>query len=125
MQNMWDIGNRITGSLTFMHLHMHVHRDLKPSIGTPAFLVDQSTDDLVLYCHESRLWQLTDFGISSTATSQHARPTLHSRGTNGYWAPELLTDTPKITNRADIWSLGCIFHELVTFQIAFGDDWRE
>jgi serine/threonine protein kinase len=66
---------------------------------------------------------LTDFGISAEATSAKARTTVYSRGTSSYRAPELLRSYPAFTNKVDIWSLGCILHELATGEVAFTEDW--
>lgn len=52
-----------------------------------------------------------------------ARPTHYSRGTSSYRAPELLRAEPTFNNKVDIWSLGCVLHELATFKVAFCDDW--
>jgi serine/threonine protein kinase len=59
---------------------------------------------LVLYCPQGNSWKLTDFGICSEATSKKGRPTMHSRGTSSYRAPELLVDEATFTNRVDIWT---------------------
>lgn len=51
---------------------------------------------------------------------------LHTRiGTQGYTAPEILglltygADTSGYSNGVDMWSLGCVVHELLTAQILF------
>jgi serine/threonine protein kinase len=44
--------------------------------------------------------------------------------TCGYRSPELLSEAPKYTTKADIWGLGCILYELVTFNKAFAEDWK-
>src|SRR5436190_13307162 len=54
--------------------------------------------------------------------SKRAITTHYSRGTQGYRAPELLSDDPKFTKKVDIWALGCILYELVTGRKAFDTD---
>lgn len=79
-------------------------------------------NNAVLYCRERDLWKLTDFGISANATSKQAQPTVFSRGTPSYRAPEILNHQATFTNKVDIWSLGCILHKLVTSKNTFEDD---
>jgi serine/threonine protein kinase len=121
MHNIWIIGKHISGGLEFLHAHGHAHRDLKPSNGTH---IGYKVNSSVLYCSDFHLWKLTDFGLCSEATSKVARPTLNRRGTKSYRAPELLLDDSTFTNKVDVWSLGCILHELVTLKTAFHDDWE-
>jgi serine/threonine protein kinase len=47
-----------------------------------------------------------------------------ARGTASYRAPEVLSEEATYTNKVDIWSLGCILHELLTGRKAFHDDWN-
>src|SRR5436190_21758024 len=59
--------------------------------------------------------------------SKRAITTHYSRGTQGYRAPELLSDDPKFTKKVDIWALSCILYELVSGRKAFHTDhvvWR-
>lgn len=66
---------------------------------------------------------MTDFGLSSDATSLSPRTTVYSRGSPSYRAPEILAEPPSFTNKVDIWGLGCILFELGTLRKAFADDW--
>src|SRR5271155_1993182 len=85
----------------------------------------QNVNRIVLYCSRVKLWKLTDFGLSTEATSKVGRPTLYSRGTASYRAPELLRELdPVYTNKVDIWCLGCILHELMTSKFTFRSDWE-
>jgi tetratricopeptide (TPR) repeat protein len=78
----------------------------------------------VLYSVHANLWKLTDFGISSNATSKEAKRTVFARGTSSYQAPELLQMEATFTNKVDIWSLGCVLHILATTEYAFHEDWQ-
>lgn len=76
----------------------------------------------MLYCHRENTWKLSDFGFSSEAMSIMVVST-QGRGTTGYRAPELVDcENPQYNNRADIWGLGCILHELATGKRIFRSD---
>src|SRR5271154_2921868 len=68
------------------------------------------------------MWKLTDLGLSSTGTSKNSAHTETRRGTSSYRAPELLKFST-VTNKVDIWGLGCILHELATSKPAFRNDY--
>ena len=65
---------------------------------------------------------LTDFGITTPATTTSLRATEGSRGTACYNAPELLLEG-KFNKKTDIWAMGCILYELCTGLKAFATDW--
>jgi len=58
------------------------------------------------------------------ATSRHERPTAYGRGTASYRAPEILSESRTYSKKTDIWALGCILYELVTYEKAFRGDWE-
>lgn len=81
------------------------------------------------------LWvKIADFGTSKRLAHTALRTTV---GTTGYMAPELLRLGPRTGNleeftyALDIWSLGCLVHELLTSQTPFceiadpGETWDE
>ena len=79
----------------------------------------------VLYSASDHKWKIADFGTAAEKSSLgNPKMTLGRRGTGGYRAPELFDDHPTYTTQSDIWGLGCILHELVTFQLAFHEDWN-
>ena len=79
----------------------------------------------VLYSVSDNKWKIADFGTTAEkCSSGNPKTTLGRRGTGGYRAPELFDDHPTYTTQSDIWGLGCILHELVTFQRAFHEDWN-
>ena len=89
----------ILSGLEQIHELGFVHRDLKP--------------ENVLYWQGQ--WRLSDFGLAanvvSTGTSRFT--TLSSWGTQGYMAPEQMTDFKNVTGAADVYAFGCILHELI------------
>lgn len=66
---------------------------------------------------------MADFGASKQEKNRALRTMC---GTQGYLAPEILGLLPRrlrigreFTNALDLWSLGCLVHELLTSQIPF------
>lgn len=70
-------------------------------------------------------WKLTDFGYVSEGSYKNPALTQNTRGTFVYQPSEiaLLTqeNVPVITNKADIWALGCVLYELATGRKAFSE----
>jgi hypothetical protein len=67
---------------------------------------------------------LADFGFTSEGTSREAVSRSATRGTPGYTAPELMSDSKaRYNNKVDIWSMGCILYELAVGTKAFRNDW--
>jgi serine/threonine protein kinase len=50
--------------------------------------------------------------------STHA---LRNRGTLPYMAPELVSDPLRVSEKADVWSLGMVLWEMLTLQVPFSD----
>jgi serine/threonine protein kinase len=76
----------------------------------------------IIYCVENLI--IGDFGSArkfgcTPLTSQiYSQPVV----TFHYRAPELLLGTKVYTSAIDMWSIGCIFAELVTKQVLFKGD---
>ena len=96
-----------------VHSHGIVHRDLKPS-------------NLFLTWRPDRtpLIKVLDFGIAKGMTVDPGAPaltqTLVGLGTPLYMSPEQIRSSREVDARADVWSLGTIFYELIVGQPAFG-----
>lgn len=75
----------------------------------------------VLYSRKDSAWKLADFGFTSEATSTTLGISTSAKGTQGYRAPELLSDGV-YTSKVDIWAMGCILYELAIGKRAFNDD---
>ncbi|KAL9226292.1 hypothetical protein vseg_002123 [Gypsophila vaccaria] len=93
--------------VNYLHSANIVHRDLKPE----NVLVNAGSD-----------LKICDFGLSRT-TKGRAQPMTEHVGTRWYRAPELLLSCDTYGPSIDMWSVGCIFAELLGRQPLFpGED---
>lgn len=102
----------ICDALQFAHSRGVVHRDIKPE----NILVDK----------EGQL-KIADFGLAKmlnrddTAASEiELTGTKQVMGTAKYMAPEQMETTKSVDHRADIYSLGVVFYELLTGEAPMG-----
>jgi eukaryotic-like serine/threonine-protein kinase len=86
-------------ALDYAHRHGIVHRDVKPSN--------------VLVDHTGWVW-LFDFGIAIAMGEQRRTRTGLTIGTPLYMSPEQITNPRHIDHRSDVYSVGCLFYELLT-----------
>lgn len=84
-------------AISFCHLNRILHRDLKPQ----NLLVDDSGHI-----------KLADFGLARSFNIP-MRAYTHEVVTLWYRAPEILLGTKLYATGVDLWSLGCIFAEMV------------
>lgn len=92
--------------LAYCHSRRILHRDLKPQ----NLLVDK----------EGNI-KLADFGLAR-AFEMPLKTYTHEIVTLWYRAPEVLLGTKLYTTAVDIWSLGCIFPEMLTKRPLFSGD---
>ncbi|HVM49139.1 MAG TPA: serine/threonine-protein kinase [Candidatus Acidoferrum sp.] len=100
---------QICEGLEYAHEEGVVHRDIKPE----NILLDQ----------KGRV-KITDFGISkilgrAAAGVQLTQPS-HVLGTMHYMAPEQFENPLAVDGRADIYSLGVVFYEMLTGELPMG-----
>eukprot|EP01038_Epipyxis_sp_PR26KG_P010953 gene10953-14708_t len=95
---------QLTNGLSFLADHNFIHRDLKPA----NVLLSESSENAIL--------KLADFGFARTLTAASLAQT--RCGTPLYMAPEVL-ESRDYDAKADIWSVGCIFFEMLTGNCPF------
>ncbi|KAK3028994.1 hypothetical protein RJ639_038197 [Escallonia herrerae] len=93
--------------VAFIHGHGVLHRDLKPH----NLLMDRKTTML----------KIADLGLARAFTLPIKKYT-HEILTLWYRAPEVLMGSTHYSTAVDMWSVGCIFAELVTKQALFPGD---
>ena len=86
--------------MEFFHSKGILHRDIKP----PNILVNMENNiPYAKYC---------DFGLS--CVPNRYRPSTPGAVTSWYRAPEIACEYPDYSFPSDIWSLGCVFFEMIT-----------
>jgi len=100
---------RICEALQFAHSEGVLHRDIKP--------------ENILLDLRGRV-KIADFGIAKLLGEARERPTLTASGvamgTPHYMAPEQLEHPEDVDQRADIYSLGVVFYEMLTGELPIG-----
>lgn len=96
-------------ALQFAHDKGVIHRDIKP--------------ENILMTKDGTV-KIADFGLSRIL-SNDAQPTILTRthqvmGTPRYMAPEQLEGARSVDHRADIYSLGVVFYEMLTGELPIG-----
>ncbi|XP_017224486.2 cell division control protein 2 homolog A [Daucus carota subsp. sativus] len=93
--------------IAYCHSHRVLHRDLKPQ----NLLIDRRTNVL----------KLADFGLAR-AFGIPVRVFTHEVVTLWYRAPEILLGARQYSTPVDVWSVGCIFAEMVNLRPLFPGD---
>lgn len=106
-----DIVRQVCDALYYAHNAGFLHRDIKPAN---------------IFISESGVVKVGDFGLAKLVetTSEPDMPPLtrsgFSLGTPQYMAPESLGGKQEVDQRADIYSLGVMFYEMLTGNLPHG-----
>ncbi|MEW5302585.1 MAG: hypothetical protein WDW36_005354 [Sanguina aurantia] len=95
------------GGIAYCHSHRIFHRDLKPQ----NLLIDRGRNKL----------KLADFGLAR-AFGVPVRAYTHEVVTLWYRAPEILLGSKTYSTPVDVWSIGCIFAEMINHRPLFPGD---
>ncbi|KAL4461049.1 hypothetical protein ABPG74_016521 [Tetrahymena malaccensis] len=104
-KNILDIALEIVKGVSYLHCNGIVHRDLKPE---NIYLQKKRVLTHFNHYQEIYIFKIGDFGLSKFLKYN----TNSVVGTINYMAPELLEGN--YGREIDIWSIGCILHELKT-----------
>ena len=96
-------------ALQYAHDKGVVHRDIKPE----NILIDKSGNIKIADFGLAKVLEPTPDQVSLTATQQVL-------GTRNYMAPEQLESPEAVDHRADLYSLGVVFYELLTGELPLG-----
>jgi len=89
----------VLDALNYAHRNGIVHRDVKPSN--------------VMMDHNDKVW-LLDFGIAIAMGEQRRTRTGQVVGTLSYMSPEQISKPRTVDHRSDVYSVGCMFYEMLT-----------
>ena len=104
-----EVVSQICDALQYAHNEGFVHRDIKPE----NILLDKRGRVKIADFGLAKLLGKAPSDVSLTAT-QEVMGTLH------YMAPEQIEGTKTLDHRADIYSLGVVFYELLTGELPIG-----
>ncbi len=103
-QQVVEFGRQICEALEHAHEHGIVHRDLKPAN---------------LFLGQDGKLRLGDFGIARDSDATALTGTGSTVGTHAYMAPEQITGKLPISNKTDLYALGCVMFEMLTGRVPF------
>ncbi|MBR4673352.1 MAG: protein kinase [Victivallales bacterium] len=104
-----SIVRQVACALQAAQNHNMVHRDIKP--------------DNIMF-DDKGVVRLADLGIAKATDDRDTGLTMESSvfGTPAYMSPEQARDSSKVDTRADIYSLGVVFYEMLTGRRPFSGD---
>lgn len=98
-QQVCRYGMQFCSALQYAHNHGIIHRDLKPSN---------------LFLDDSGKLKLGDFGIARDTHQADLTDTGLTVGTYAYMSPEQICADSTISDKADLYALGCLLYEMLT-----------
>src|SRR6185295_6023676 len=94
-----DFGLQVGAALAYAHDRNIIHRDLKPGN--------------LLITKAGKL-KLSDFGLAQVAAETKLTAAGKTVGSLHYMAPEQIQGKPPISNRSDLYAMGCVLYEMLT-----------
>ena len=97
---------QILDGMIYLHKVARIcHRDLKTM---NVLVTEDATGQIII--------KLCDFGLAKEV--DHTSASMHSHcGTGVYMPPEIADERGSYTMKCDVWSLGCIFTQIIKFEI--------
>lgn len=94
-----DYALQMCAALQYAHERGVVHRDIKPG----NFMLTKTGQI-----------KLGDFGLATVVSGSRITSAGKTLGTIQYMSPEQIRGEPPVSNRSDLYSLGCVIHEMLT-----------
>jgi len=100
-----EIAAQVCDAIDYAHSRGVIHRDIKP--------------ENILLRPDGRV-KIADFGLAKLSTVEQLTLTRAVMGTPHYMAPEQLDPKKGLDERADLFSLGIVFYEMLTGELPIG-----